>query len=119
MAAPMSAYCFTNLGTRPFDRPHEIVPDEHLTVARGAGADADRRDGERLGDEGGDRWRNRFQHEGETAGSFQRAGGVDKAARLDGGTTLRLVPTQQLHRLRVNRVADERNRGIDDRFGTT
>ena len=72
-----------------------------------------------LGDEGGDRWRDRLQHDGEAAGSLERARRVDQAARLDGGTALRFVPAQQLHRLRRQPdVADHRNRGIDDRFGT-
>ena len=49
----------------------DVVHDEDLAVAVGSGADADRGDGEHLGDFGGGVLLDEFEHEGETAGLLE------------------------------------------------
>ena len=61
------------------------MPDQHLTGAPGAGADADRRDLERFGDPRADRGRHCFEDDGETSGAFERHGLVHQPPR--GGRT--------------------------------
>ena len=57
-----------------------VVPDEHLAVRVAAGADADRRHGERLRHRARDRRRHRLEHDREAAGVLKRERVVDRAA---------------------------------------
>ena len=63
---------------------------------------------------GGHGRRNRLEHDGETAGAFERQRVVEQALGFDRGASLRLVAAQQIHRLRRQPdVAHHRNAGVD------
>ena len=64
----------------PFREPEQVVVDEHLPVAVGAGADADGRNRELRRDPGGDRRGDGLEHERAAAGVLQRMG-VDTSRR--------------------------------------
>ena len=92
------------------------MPDQHLAVAVGAGPDADRRDGELVGDPLRDARRDRFEHEREAAGRLERAGVPEQRERLLGRPALGSVAAE--HRRRLRREADvahDRDPGADDR----
>ena len=57
---------------------HHVLPDEHLRVTIDAGADADRRDVQCLGDLGSDRCRDHLHDDGEGAGLFEGPGFGDQ-----------------------------------------
>jgi peptidoglycan/LPS O-acetylase OafA/YrhL/lysophospholipase L1-like esterase len=54
--------------------PGHVLPDEHLGIAVGTGADPDRRDVHRVGDAAGKLGRHTLQHDGERAGGFEGLG---------------------------------------------
>jgi hypothetical protein len=68
----------------------QVVPHEHLPVAIRSGADADRRDRQRLGDALRDRCGNGFEDERETAGSLELARVGEELLSFLGGAALRL-----------------------------
>ena len=74
------AYRLTNRGTVPAVEAEQVVPDEHLAVAVGAGADPDRRDRERGRDPRRDGRRHALEHEREAAGRLERERVARRAA---------------------------------------
>ena len=76
------------------------MPDEHLPVAVGACADADRRDRERFRDPSGDRRRNGLEHERERASVLQGERVVAQLQRRFGGAPLRPEAAELRRRLR-------------------
>ena len=76
------------------------MPDEHLPVALGAGADPDRRDGERRGDPRGDRRRHRLEHDREAAGRLERERVVVEPERRVGRAALGAEAAELRRRLR-------------------
>ena len=74
----------------------QVVPHEHLAVRAGAGADADRRDRQRLGHPRGDRRGHRLEHDREAAGGLQRERVVEQLLRLAGGAALRLEAAEHV-----------------------
>ena len=67
------------------------MPDLHLAVAAGAGADADRRDAQALADQLRERRRDGLEDDGEGAGLLQRDGVVEQALGGLGRLALHLV----------------------------
>ena len=78
-----SAYCLTKLAILPGAQPEGVLPDQHLAVALDAGADADGRDHQLLGDLGGDVAGDHLHHDGERAGVLNGVGiGEDPLGRV-------------------------------------
>src|SRR5205085_7418779 len=76
---------------RPVPEPEQIREDEDLRVRARSGADADRRDVERAGDQLADGPRNALQHEGERARLLQRERVVQEPPRVFLGAALDAV----------------------------
>ena len=93
----------------------QVVVDQHLAVAAGAGADADGRDLEAFGDRLRDRCRHALEHQREGAGGLDRQRVVDQLQRGGGGPALRLVAAERGRRLRRQaEVAHHRDAGARD-----
>ena len=95
----------------------QVVPDEHLSVAVHACADADRRHGQRLGDPRRNRGRHGLEHDREAAGSLERERVLVEPHRLLGRPALRLEAAEHRRRLgRQPEVTHHRDAGTDDRL---
>ena len=89
------------------ERRHEAIEesehvraDEHLPVAGGSGADADRRDAEPGCDGRGEIGRDRFEHQGERAGFFKGESVGDEHLGVMRIRRAFAVATELVHRLR-------------------
>ena len=93
----------------------EVVPDLHLAVALRAGADADGRDVELLGDDARDVDGHRLEDDGVGAGFLQGHGVVQQADGGGGRLALHLVAAELVDRLRRQaEVAHHRDAGLDE-----
>jgi len=94
----------------------QIVVDEHLAVAVGAGADPDRRHREPARHLRGDRRRHGLEHDREATGCLERARVVDELQRRLRGLALGLEAAQHRRGLRGQPdVPHHRDPGGDDR----
>ena len=94
-----------------------VVQHEHLAVDLDAGADADHRDADLLGDDSADAPRHAFEHEHDGAGRGNGFRVVDDGLRLLRRVALHLVAADQAGRLRRQaKVADHRNAGVSHRL---
>ena len=80
--------------------PEQVVPDEDLAVAAGAGADPDGRDLELCRHPLGDRGRDGFEHEREAARRLERERVLEQPLRRLRRAPLRLEPAEHRRRLR-------------------
>src|SRR5207248_7857549 len=91
-----------------------VVEDEHLAVAMRAGADADGRDAEALGDEPRELRRHELEHDAPAAGPLERYRAFDDAPRAFLVLALQLVAAERGGRLRRKPdVTEHRHAGID------
>ena len=93
----------------PLVEAEQVVPDEHLAVALGAGADADR-DVQRAGDARGHRRRHALEHEREAPASSASAS--SNRPRLLGRAALGLEAAE--HRRRLRRQPDVAHHGMPE-----
>ena len=97
----------------------QVVVDEHLAVAPGAGADPDRRDLEPPGDLVGHGCRHGLQHQRDAARRLERQRAVDELTGGRGGLALRLETAEEGRGLRGQPdVADHPDAGLHDRAGS-
>ena len=91
------------------------MEDEHLAVAAGTGADADRGDVDRLGDQRGDLVGHPLEHQGEAAGGLEGLGVLHQGERRLGLLALHPEAAHGVHRLRGEaEVAHHGDLGVDD-----
>jgi hypothetical protein len=93
------------------------VEHEHLPVAPGTGADADRGHVDVVGHQAGDLVGHALEHDREAAGGGQRLGIGDELERGTVLAALDLEAAHGMHRLRREaQVAHHRHLGVDERF---
>ena len=101
---------------RPLAEAQQVVEHEHLAVAAGARADADRRDLELAADALRDRRGHGLEHEQERAGGLGGVGVVQQAQRRLGGLALGAVAALRGRGLRRQpEVGDDRDAGAGQR----